>query len=107
MNPLESRKQLLITESELNRSQLVGDLEALTSGVSVVTDRVKSFGVIASSVALLAAGYATLKRGKAVDPTVKPSWWRTIQRGAGLISTVWLAFRSRRRERQGSSAGER
>jgi hypothetical protein len=29
MNPLESRKQLLIAESELNRSQLAGDLTAL------------------------------------------------------------------------------
>jgi hypothetical protein len=98
MNPLESRKQLLIAESELNRSQLVGDMETLTAGVRALTDRARSFGVIASSVALLAAGYATLKRGESVDSTVKPSLWRTIRKGVGLISTVWLAFRSRRRE---------
>ena len=64
MNPLESRKQLLITESELNRDHLVGEMEALASGVRSLTDRAKSFGVIASSAALLAAGCAALNRGK-------------------------------------------
>jgi hypothetical protein len=39
MNPLESRKQLLIAESELNRAQLVVDLAALTDGVRTLADR--------------------------------------------------------------------
>ena len=106
MNPLESRKQLLISESELNRGQLVGDMETLTVGVRALTDRAKSLSVIASSTALLAAGYTALKRGKTVDSTVKPSWWQTIRKGVGLISTVWLAFRSRRHEQQFSSQEE-
>ena len=47
MNPLESRKQLLIAESELNRAQMAGDMAALTAGVRTFTDRAKSFGSIA------------------------------------------------------------
>ena len=33
MNPLASRKQLLIAESELNRAQLVQDWQAVADGV--------------------------------------------------------------------------
>ena len=100
MNPLESRKQLLIAESELNRAQLAGDLAALTAGVRTLTDRAKSFSAIASSAAVLVAGLAAFRRGKSVDAEGKPSWLQTIHKGAGLISTLWLAFRSRGRDQQ-------
>ena len=98
INPLESRKQLLIAESELNRAQLAGDMTALTAGVRTLTDRAKSFNSIASSVAVLVAGLAAFRRGKSGDAGAKPSWLQTILKGAGLISTLWLAFRSQRRD---------
>jgi hypothetical protein len=101
MNSLESRKQLLIVESELNRAQLAGDMAALTAGVRTLTDRAKSFGSIASSAAVLVAGLAAFRRGKPMGADAKPSWLRTILKGAGLISTFWLAFRSQRRDRDG------
>ena len=101
LNPLESRKQLLIAESELNRAQLAGDMAALTAGVRTLTDRAKSFDSIASSAAVLVAGLAAFRRGKPVGASAKPSWLRTILKGAGLISTFWLAFRSQRRDRDG------
>jgi hypothetical protein len=95
MNSLESRKQILIAESELNRAQLVGDMAALTADVRTLTDRAKSFGSIASSAAVLVAGLAAFRRGKPVDADAKPSRLQTILKGAGLISTLWLAFRPR------------
>jgi hypothetical protein len=101
MNPLELRKGLLIAESELNRAQLAGDMAALTAEVRTLTDRAKSFGSIASSAAVLVAALAAFKRGKPVDADAKPSWLKTILKGAGLISTLWLAFRSKRRDRAG------
>jgi hypothetical protein len=101
MNSLESRKQLLIVESELNRAQLAGDMTALVAGVRTLTDRAKSFGSIASSVAVLVAGLAAFRRGKPMGADAKLSWLRTILKGAGLISTFWLAFRSQRRDRDG------
>jgi hypothetical protein len=94
MNPLDSRKQLLIAESELNRAQLVGDMTALAAGVRALTDRAQSFGSIASSVAVLVAGLAGFRRGQPKDADAKPSWLQVILKGAGLISTLWLAFRS-------------
>ena len=95
MNPLESRKQILIAESELNRALLVADLTELTAEVRTLTDRAKSFSGIASSAAVLVAGLAAFRRGKSADAEAKPSWPQTILKGAGLISTLWLAFRSK------------
>ena len=100
MNPLESRKQILIAESELNRAVLVGDLAALTAEVRTLTDRAKSFGSIASSAAVLVAGLAAFRRGKSVDDDARPSWAQTILKGAGLISNLWLAFRSPHRDQK-------
>jgi hypothetical protein len=100
MNPLESRKQLLIAESELNRAQLAGDLAALAAGVRTVTDRAKSFSAIASSAAVLVAGLAAFRRGKPPDADANSSWLQTILKGAGLIPTLWLAFRSRGRDQK-------
>ena len=100
LNPLESRKQLLIAESELNRAQMAGDMAALTAGVRTLTDRAKSCGSIASSAAVLVAGLAAFRRGKPVDADAKQSWLQTIFKGAGLISTLWLAFRSQGRHQK-------
>jgi MFS-type transporter involved in bile tolerance (Atg22 family) len=99
MNPLESRKQLLIVESELNRVQLAGDMAALRADARALSDRAKSFSSIASSVAVLVAALAAFQRGKSADAGGKRSWLQIILKGAGLISTLWLAFRSQGRDR--------
>jgi hypothetical protein len=95
MNPLESRKRLLVAESELNRAQLVEDIAALTADVRALTDRARSYGSIASSAAVLVAGLAAYQHGKPADTDAKPSWLKNILKGAGFVSTLWLAFRSR------------
>ena len=100
VNPLESRKQLLIAESELNRAQLVQEWVALTAGVRTLTSRAKSFGSIASAAALLVAGLTAFRRGKCEDTEVKPSWLKTVFKGAGMVSSIWLAFRAKGRDQE-------
>jgi len=107
MNPLESRKQLLIAESELNRAQLVGDLAALTAGARTLAHRAKSFGSIVSSTAVLVAGLTAFRRGKCVDPDAKHSWLRTILKGAGMVSTFWLAFRAKGHDQENKETNSR
>ena len=97
LNPLESRKQLLIAESELNRAQLAQEWVALTAGVRTLTGRVKSFGSIASAAALLVAGLAAFRRGRRADADVKPSWFQMALKGAQAAGSIWLAFRARSR----------
>jgi len=95
MNPLESRKQLLIAESELNRAQLMGDIAAMTEDVRMLTDRAKSFGSIASSAAMLVGGLAALRRGRSAPADEKPLWWQTILKGAQLAGSIWSRYRMR------------
>jgi hypothetical protein len=99
MNPLQSRKQLLLAESELNRAQLIGDMAALRAEVGALTGRAKSIGLIASSATALLVGWAAFRRKKSPPAGGQPSWLQSILKGAGLISSLWLAFRPRTRDR--------
>jgi len=102
MSPLESHKQRLLAASEFNRERLVEDLIALTAGVRTLTDRAKSCGAIASSVAVLVAGLAAFGHSKSAPTDANPSWLRKILKGAGMVSTLWLALRSRGRDQKAS-----
>jgi hypothetical protein len=98
MNALESRKQILIAESELNRAQLGADLAALTAGVRSLADRAKSLGSLVSAAAVLVAGLMAFRRSPPATADAKPAWWQTLLKGAGLLSTFWMAFRSAGRD---------
>lgn len=93
MNALESRKRLLVAESELNRAELSGDLTAVTAGARTVVERARSLGAVASTVAVLAAGLAAYRRARRAAGGAKPTRWRSLVNGAGLVSTLWLALR--------------
>lgn len=98
MNPLESRKQLLIAESELNRAQLVLELQTIKNEVHAFTNQARTIASFASAAATLIAGVASLQRKKEPAPVVaeKSSWLKTFVKGAGLVSSIWSAFRSQR-----------
>lgn len=99
LNPLESRKQLLLAESELNRLRMIEDMAAIKAEVRILGDRAKSLGSIASSAAVLVSGLSAFRRGKPAGADAKPSWLRTLVKGAGLVSNLWLAFRPKNRNR--------
>ena len=95
VSPLESRKQLLIAESELNRAQLSEEWQTMTHGVRDLTHRAKTIGAWASAAALLVAGVTAWRRTPAAPGTAKSSWFHKILSGARLASTIWFAFRPR------------
>jgi hypothetical protein len=94
MNPLDSRKKLLIAESELNRAQLVQDWHALTDEVETLADRARTIRSFASAASTLVAGLFSLRHKKSAPVAEKASWLQTILKGAGTISTFWSAFKS-------------
>lgn len=100
MNPLESRKQLLIAESELNRAQLTQEWRAMAADVHALASRARTIGSFASAAAALVAGVASFRRLKSGAAAAKPSWPQTILKGAGLVSSIWLAFRARRHDQK-------
>lgn len=97
MNSLETRKQLLIAESDLNRAGLLEEMAALAAGVRMATNRAKSFGSVASVAAVVVVGLVALRRGQPGIATAKFSRLQSILKVAGLLSSSWLAFRSQRR----------
>jgi uncharacterized membrane protein YqjE len=94
----ESRKQMLIAESEINRAHLADDLTALQAGIGNITDRTRSIGSIAASAAGIVTDLAALRREKLAGREAKFSWLPTMLKGVGLVSGIWLALRQGRRE---------
>ena len=73
LNPLESRKQLLIAESELNRAHLLHELDTLAGEVHALANQAKTIGSIASAVASLVAGLTSFRRKQPASAAEKPS----------------------------------
>lgn len=101
MNSLESRKQLLIAESELNRAQMVGTVASLTAGARTLAHRATALGSIGSSAAVLALSLTALQRDLPVvaDAKVKPSRVQGLLKGVVLVSALWLVFSAQSRDR--------
>jgi len=97
MNPLQSRKKLLVAESELNRAQFVQEWETMAEGIRSVAGHAKSFNEIASSTAVLVAALASFWRPKPAQTGSKTSWLRTVIKRASLVFTFWRAFKSAER----------
>jgi hypothetical protein len=95
MNALESRKQLLIAESELNRSRLRHELQTMAAEVHALAHHARTAGSIAAVVATLLGGFSAFRHKKPAPAPENSSWWQTIGKVAGMASTVWLAFRAR------------
>ena len=97
MKSLESRKQLLIAESELNRAQLVREWRTMTDEACSLVHQVGTINSFASAAATLVAGLASCRRKDSTPAAAKPSWGQTIVKVVGLVSTFWSAFRARRK----------
>ena len=96
MKPSAARKQLLIAESEVNRTLLISDLTELKQDVQSFTKHAGTLVAIASAAASLIAGLAALHRSPetaaARDP--KPPWLKGLFTGAGWLASLWRHFRS-------------
>ena len=97
LSPLESRKQLLVAESEINRLQMQEEWQAMTGGIHGIARRVKSIRALASAAAAFVAGVSSFQRGKSADAEARPSWFQTALKGVQLAGSVWQEFRARSR----------
>jgi hypothetical protein len=94
MNPLRSRKKLLIAESELNRAQLLHDWQALAGEANALTKQAKTIGFIASTAVSLISVATALWQKKSAPAAGKTSWLQTILKGAQLAGSLWSEFRT-------------
>jgi hypothetical protein len=100
LNPLESRKRLLIAESELNRAQLVQEWQTMADGVRSVADEASTISSLALAAASLIAGLASFRRTRSAPADEKPSWWQTLLKGAQWAGSLWSEFRPQGRNQK-------
>ena len=100
MKPLALQKQLLITESELNRAQLAQEWRTMTEEVHSIAHQAGTISSLVSATAALVAGLASFRCKKSAPAAEKPSWLQTLLKGAGLFSTVWQSFRPQDRSQK-------
>ncbi len=93
LSVLAARKQLLIAESELNRVHLVNEWQTMAEEAHSFANQAKTIAAITSAVAALAAGLSSFRRKKSTPAAEKPAWWRTILKGAGMLSSFWAELR--------------
>jgi hypothetical protein len=100
LTPLESRKQLLLVESELNRAQLLNELREFKSEIQQVKDQVQAIGALASSAAKLSATVASITSvftpGEA-GGNGQSSWIAKLLNGLRTGASIWGAIRSHRK----------
>jgi hypothetical protein len=95
MSSLESRKQMLIAESELNRAQLAQEWRTMADGVHSIAGQARSISSLALGAASLIGALVAFRRIKSAPAGGKLSWWQTLLRGAQLVGSVWSEFRPR------------
>jgi hypothetical protein len=93
MNPLRSRKQLLLAESELNRALLSREWQTMADQVHGFAAGARTFTSMASAAATLVAGLGSCRCVPKPAASEKPSWFRSLLKNAGLIEGLWSAFR--------------
>ena len=97
LTPLETRKQLLLVESELNRVQLLNELHDLKNEIHHLKDQICVVGSMASSAAKLATTFsaiATVFTHRKAAENGKSSWVSTLLNGARTGALLWGTRRS-------------
>lgn len=94
----QSRKQLLVVESELNRTQLAADWNAVKTGLEEVAQQVIGVASLAESAAKIGTSFAGFFRGFSGDKDKaegkKRSWISTMFHGARAGFSLWSSVRS-------------
>jgi hypothetical protein len=97
LTPLESRKQLLLVESELNRAQLVNELRDLNKELQHLRGQVQAVGTLVSSAAKVAATFSAIGGAfthRDAGENGKSYWLSTLLNGARIGASIWGALRS-------------
>jgi len=98
MTPLQTRKQLLVLESELNRAQFVAEWQEVKAGVEHLAGQVSAVGSLAESAARIGTSFAGFFRGfshpQKNEDGKKSSWISTVFNGARAGISLWSTLRS-------------
>lgn len=101
LTPLETRKQLLVAESELNRAQMLNELLDLKNEIHRCKRHLQAAGSTVSAAAKIADAFSAVSRAfsRCEDSGNKPSWTSTLLDTARTGTSLWLLLRSFWRKR--------
>jgi len=96
LTPLETRKQLLLVESELNRVHLLNEVHDFKNEIHHLQQQMQAISSMASAAAKLAATFSTVGRAFSHrdEGGNKTSWISTLLDGVQTGTSVWLLLRS-------------
>ncbi len=98
LKSLETRKKLLLAESDVNRIELGKDLALMKGEVERIKRHVRTLGSVASSAALLATTFSIFRRRFGLPHKMPESngksWISAALDGARLGASVFLKIKS-------------
>jgi hypothetical protein len=97
LTSLETRKQLLLVESELNRAQLHNELRDFKNEVHVLKNQMQAISSLAASAAKLAATFSAIGTAfthRNPGDNGKSSWISTLLNGARTGASIWSALQT-------------
>jgi hypothetical protein len=98
LNHLQTRKKLLLAESELHRAELVKEVQEVKDEISHIKDQIRAAGSIASSAALVATAVSMFRRrftdSENSGGRRKSSWIATAIAGARLGTSLYSKLRT-------------
>jgi hypothetical protein len=99
LTALETRKQLLLVESELNRAQLINEVRGLKSELNHLKHQAQAIASIAESTVKLAGTFSSIGNIFSSDDKQegKPSLVSRLLKGIQTGATLWSALRRNRR----------
>jgi hypothetical protein len=97
LTPLQQRKAVLVVEAEQQREQFCQDAGLIKSHFEALATQAKSVSSMASVGGLIWRGISVFRRRpRSPRQNGTPSLVAKVVRGAGLVSSLWFALRSRR-----------
>lgn len=97
LTPLESRRQLLLVESELNRARLLNELADLKNEAGHLKGRINAIGSLAAAAARLVDTFFAIRNAFTHQETganKKSSWISTLFNGVRTGALILIALRS-------------
>jgi hypothetical protein len=98
------RKKLLLTESEVNRAELVRELHKVKNEISHIKEQVRTIGSVASTAALAATAFSLFRKHKTSSESSngsgKPSWISAALAGARIGTSLFFKIKNIIRERK-------
>ena len=92
LKALEVRRQLLIAEAEIHRSQLETDLEIIHANAKRLSAEAKSMGSMITGAVTVVSAMREMRESR---PKAESGLFSKLVKGARFASTVWQTFRPR------------